>query len=50
MFLDDCRVEDVKERDEKRLGKSSSEMGTWKLSCASQITIANPAVTSLDTA
>jgi len=48
--LADGRVQDEKERDEKRWGKSSWEMGTERILCASQFTIPNTAATSPDLA
>jgi len=46
VFLGDGRVEHKKERDQRRWGKSSRETGTWRISCASQLTIPDTAGTS----
>jgi len=50
VFLGDRRVEGEKERDDKRWGKASCEMGTWSILCASQLIFPDMASTSPDAA
>ena len=50
VFLGDGRVEDEKERDERRWATHHEELGWKRLSCESQFTIPNKAGTSSDLA